>query len=1041
MSDRAPAIDGTDREYVFEQLLERADRYLNEWDPDNEDVGHTLIRIFSTFEHDVRQRLNDLPRKHRLAFLDALGFDRHPPQAARTPLCLELSGELGRNVRIPGGTAAVADGPDSGTIQFELPQDCGFEATPADLEAVVAVDPARDAIISHESLVDGEPIALFDGSNRQHHRLYVGHESALHLDDGSTFSIHIQTAADSERIFEDAIWEYYGDDGSGSDGWYRLRSPGETSDADDDLGVEALRERFDSHVSADESQAGVVTRTFEVPGPVVPTTVDDTECRWLRCRVPDGDPVPSIEIDEVALKIVRTGDDEACEPDILLSNDIPIDPDAPTIRPFGRLPQPPVTFFIGCTEALTKPGATVTITFEGSAAGSGDDDATTSAASASNEAAPVSMGVLDGPPVVSWEYWNGEGWTRLGDCRDGTDGFQRQGQVAFEVPNDIESTTVSGHESVWVRARLVDGNYGRPQFDPSAENESEQVVGGPSAPVYDDLSIEYELGAQPPERICIENNGSVSTVRTTPTKPLVPFTELPESVQTLYVGFDDPLENGPLSLFFATDDHIYPRSFDPGVQWEYCTNPSAFEWEKLDFDDGTDGLTERGTVEFTVPTPTEPFEMFGRKQHWIRARVTSDQFVVEDSPTLTDEPVDDRTDDAGRSCGLPTLEGIFMNTAWAYNTVTVTDEVLGSSDCSHEQSFVCSQAPIIDLALWVDEFETLSAGERRRLCERRPERVNEEYDSRGELEGFWVQWDAVEDFLDSGPQDRHFVVDRTLGTIQFGGGDNGRIPPRGVDNVKVTYTTGGGNDGNVDAGTVTDLKSSISMVESVTNPLPAEGGADVESTETLVERTSTRLKHRNRAVTANDYEALAKASFPELARVSCRSSHDAAPRVTVLIVPDSKREKPVPQRELKHRVRETLGQHAPARFVVDDDAFLIVSGPGYAELSVDVTVRAASVRSISALKNRIETTLDEYLHPLAGNHADGWPFGVLPDTASLTAVIDDLKMVGAIPRLDATVEIGETEHVVTESGAQTRLPEDTLVCSGRHEITVITEGE
>lgn len=1038
MSGRAPAIDETDREEVYEQLLARADRYLEEWDPDSEDVGHTLLRIFSTFEHDVRQRLNDLPRKHRLAFLDALGFDRRPPQAARTPLCLEVSSDLGRNVRIPGGTAAVADGPDSGTIQFELPQDGGFEATPAELEAVVAVDPARDAIVSHEPLDDGEPVALFDGPNRQHHHLYVGHESTLQLDGGSTFSIHVRTDADADRIFDDAIWEYYGDDGSGSEGWHRLRAPGDQSDADDDLGVEALRERFASHVTPDESDAGVVSRMFEVPGPVVPTTVNDAECRWLRCRVPAGVSIPAIEIDEVALEIARTGDDEACEPDIMLSNDVPIDPDAPTLRPFGRLPQPPVTFFVGCSEALTKPGATVTITFEGSP---DDAGASSPTASASNDTAPVSMGVLDGPPTVSWEYWNGEGWTRLGDCLDETEGFQHPGQVAFEVPEDVEPTTVSGHESVWIRARLVDGNYGRPQFDPSAEDETEQVVGGPSAPTFDDVSIEYELGAQAVERICTENNGSVSTARTTTTDSIEPFVELPESGQTLYVGFDGPLENGPLSLFFATDGHIYPRSFDPGVQWEYCTDPGVFEWEKLDFDDGTDGLTERGMVEFTLPTPTEAFELFGRTQHWIRARVTSDQFVVEDSQTSTDGAVDDGTEDTGRPRDPPTLEGIFANTTWAYNTVTVTDEVLGSSDGSYEQSFVCSQAPIIDLTLWVDEFETLSAGERRRLRERQPGDVSEAYDSRGELEAFWVQWDAVDDFLDSGPQDRHFVVDRTVGTVRFSGGDNGRIPPRGVDNVKATYTTGGGTDGNVDAATVTELKSSISLVESVTNPLPAEGGADVESTETLAERTSTQLKHRNRAVTANDYEALAKAAFPELARVSCRSSHDTAPRVTVLIVPDSEREKPVPQRELKHRVRETLGQHAPASFVVDDDASFVVSGPGYAELSVDVTVRAANVRSISALKNRIETTLDDYLHPLAGNHDDGWPFGVLPDTASLTAEIDDIEAVGEISRLDATVDVGGTERVVRESGARTTLPEDTLVCSGSHDITVITEGE
>ncbi|WP_247729536.1 putative baseplate assembly protein [Halovivax limisalsi] len=1037
MSESPPTIDESDRERRFEELRARTDRYVEEWDPDHADVGLTLLRIFSTFEHDVRQRLNDLPRKHHLAFLDALGFDRRPPQAARTPLRFSLSGDLDRNVRIPGGTAAVADDPDAGTVQFELSRDGGFEATPAAIEHVMAVDPARDSIVDHGRLLDGAAVSLFEGTNQQRHRFYVSHETGLQLAGGSTFTLHVRTDADRGQLFDDGIWEYYGEDDSGTTGWHRLRVPADTP-GDGAVDVEALRERFASHVESAEREAGLLSQPFELPGPTVATTVGEVDSRWLRYRVPAGEPIPAIEIDEIAIEISRADADGVREPDVMLSNDVPIDPAASTIRPFGRLPQPPATCFIGCQEAFTKPGATVTLRF-GEASESAAEAATERAdESGAAESDPVSMGVLDGPPELSWEYWNGDGWTRLADCRDGTEAFRHAGTVEFEVPDDIEATAVSGHESVWIRARLVDGTYGRPQYDPSVETDADRVVGGPSAPAFGSVQIAYELEPQPFERFYTENNGSIRSTRPTAGEPVVPFAELPDDEQTLYVGFDHPLENGPLSLFVAIDDRIYPRSFDPGIQWEYCPDPSTMEWEKLEFDDGTDGLTERGTVEWTLATPTESFDLFGRSAHWIRARASTDAFDAGEGSTASEPPTADGNHSRSRS--PPTVDTVAVNTAWAYNTVTITDEVLGSSDGSHDQSFVCSQAPIIELTLWVDEFETLSAGERRRLRERRPDDVEEAYDSRGEPEAFWVRWEAVEDFLDSGPQDRHYVVDRTQGTVQFGGGDTGRIPPRGVDNVKVSYTTGGGTDGNVDAGAVTDLKSSVSMVESVTNPLPADGGTDVESTETLVHRSSTRLKHRNRAVTATDYEALAQARFPELARVSCRPAGESGQQVTVLIVPDSEREKPVPPRALKHRVRETLLEHAPAGFVAGDESALVVSGPGYAPLSVDLTVRAAGVRSVSALKNRIESSLDDYLHPIAGNHGEGWSFQALPDLASLSAVVEGLEAVGSIVHLDGTVSVGETAYDLAESDGRPSLPEDTLVCSASHDITVRTEG-
>jgi hypothetical protein len=102
-----PVVDGRDQQALLEDLRGLAEQYTDQWDPNSPDNGTVLLQIASRFGADVIQRLESVPEKHRLAFLDELGFDREPPQAARLPLTVTVSSDLDRNVAIPGGTQAV----------------------------------------------------------------------------------------------------------------------------------------------------------------------------------------------------------------------------------------------------------------------------------------------------------------------------------------------------------------------------------------------------------------------------------------------------------------------------------------------------------------------------------------------------------------------------------------------------------------------------------------------------------------------------------------------------------------------------------------------------------------------------------------------------------------------------------------------------------------------------------------------------------------------------------------------------------------------
>lgn len=124
-------------------------------------------------------------------------------------------------------------------------------------------------------------------------------------------------------------------------------------------------------------------------------------------------------------------------------------------------------------------------------------------------------------------------------------------------------------------------------------------------------------------------------------------------------------------------------------------------------------------------------------------------------------------------------------------------------------------------------------------------------------------WTEVENFLESGPTDKHFVVDtdeNSRGTVRFGDGINGEIPS-GSGNV--TYKTGGGQDGNVEANTLKAFRdgnrfASLSGEQiqlTVRNPGSASGGVDRMSVEEarVAIPASTRTLGK-RSVTKEDFE-------------------------------------------------------------------------------------------------------------------------------------------------------------------------------------------
>jgi predicted phage baseplate assembly protein len=138
-----------------------------------------------------------------------------------------------------------------------------------------------------------------------------------------------------------------------------------------------------------------------------------------------------------------------------------------------------------------------------------------------------------------------------------------------------------------------------------------------------------------------------------------------------------------------------------------------------------------------------------------------------------------------------------------------------------------------------------------------------ETDEAAQLERYRAaRWESRPDLLDSGPADRHFVVetdDDGRPSVRFGDGRSGRRPRPGARFV-VRYRFGNGTAGLVGTEAITEVVGTgLEHIRRVRNPVPAAGGVDPEPTATAKLLAPTAFRSvLHRAITPDDYARLAE---------------------------------------------------------------------------------------------------------------------------------------------------------------------------------------
>ena len=481
-----------------------------------------------------------------------------------------------------------------------------------------------------------------------------------------------------------------------------------------------------------------------------------------------------------------------------------------------------------------------------------------------------------------------------------------------------------------------------------------------------------------------------------------------------YLGFRDSIAGNAVRLSVtASVEGIGVIPDDPPMIWEVWQGEG---WIPITIPkrdrtgapgDTTGGLNRDGSILMLVPNAHEPLTLGAHRAYWIRARLL---------PTAVGQPAY-RSSPQIRSAGVVSIGG----TVSAEHSNLVVDEILGASTGKADQVFALNNRPV--------------------LPRREHEIVTVTTDAGTE------DWEEVDSFMRSGPDDRHYVLDSSTGEIRFGPQirypdgshrQHGLVPPENSRIAITTYRWGGGSLGNVGTGTLTGLRASIPYVDGVTNLAPATGGVDPETVENAKRRGPHSIRSGSRAVTASDFERLAGEADAGIARARCLAPVESGDPIRLLVVPNIEEPAEMLQIDdfaLPDQMVSRVGEYLDERRILGSK--IEVGTPFYQGVTIAALLAARPGRPVNLIRDRAMAALYRYLNPLTGGpDGQGWPFEADLNAAN---VFQLLETIDGVERVDEVLffEYDLRNHVRVGFGKElVKLGDDSLFLSTNHQVVV-----
>jgi predicted phage baseplate assembly protein len=970
-----PKLDDRTFHDIVEEAISMIPRYAPEWTNHNPaDPGITLIELAAWMTDLLIYRLNQVPDKNYIAFLNLLGIKLRAPRAARGLTRFSLV-EGATKQRVPRGTqVSTPHATEEYTVTFETARDVIVSTARPDRcfsyfdegysENSRFIDPAPNTV--HDSF------EVFAGAQRIERFLYLSDPRFANCGEQAMLKVFMgapeRGGRDMARLLE---WEYW--DGA------------------------RWKEMEPAQIDVDRGEVA-----FMGPLRFEATTVNHIEGLWMRGRLAEVPESPEeTEIDTIRTKVEVVG--EGLLPTQAYAN---LDNNAflqldlsKNLYPFGKEPKVDCLLYLACDELMQTPDAYVSIEM--------------SLADSSVIPRPNPSDQL----VLAWEYWDGKRFRHLGRTaprgtlpgtgdehgfHDDTKAMSQSGSVAFRRPKDMADLEVNGVSKKWVRVRIEKGDYGE-QGTYTLDNEKwvfkdDRPV---RPPALRSMTFRYREDYRDVRHVLAFNDfqyTDCTEVARTEYTIFQPFSAKPEESPALYLGFTARPPNDPIGLYFALEEELGLGSvpndeaaiataelekyetmrrlaWEGGqrVVWEFW---DGREWEPLSVDDETHGFTSSGFAFFIAPDDWMISSKFTEERYWLRARLEQGGYV---------KP--------------PRVKQIVTNAIDAYNFETIQNETLGGSDATPLQTFKFLRSPLLeDEVIEVREKQKPSADE---IADLGPDPVRPVDPENPQSNEVWIRYKRVDSFFASQPRSRHYTLDYISGIVQFGDGRRGMVPPEGKSSIVAkSYRIGGGALGNVNPNTLTSLGRALAYIEGVTNPLPATGGSDRETIEEAKARAPYTIKSRDRAVTTEDYEMLALRASTQLARAKCVPDRSNRGHVTLALLPksDTRGEeltrRLVPSNEIMRYVKNYLEERKLVGTVLN------VVRPRYKDFSLRVVLIRRSVGTSDRMRKDIEMKLRRFMHSLVGGKdGKGWEFGRPVLKTELVHLVEEVPGVEGVDHL------------------------------------------
>ena len=959
----------------MQSLLRRLPGYTPEWTPVPGAKGMALLEVLARYRALLDIGARGLPERNLFALLDTLAIALLPAQAARVPLVFQLTPNSPVDVTVAADSQLAAQPPPpppsplaAAPVGDPAPVLFFTEQTVtlarAKLVTLYSVDPGSDRYADH-SAAQTDGFTVLGDMARTEHAVYLGHDVLFKLGGHEITLLLLCTLGAAPTKPLEIHWQYLSDVG-----WITLQR---AEEEDTTRGL---------------TRDGQIALRLNCGPDAKKKTFNGRTSYWVRGTL--NTPVirgenlrhNPLTINDLRIRVQFKKKDLL--PEAAFADGMRLDC-TKDFYPFGQQPAAFSTFYIASEEVFQRGGARVHIDI-----------------ALSKKGDPTSTFEL------KWEYYGNSGWQTLGiePAADGSDPYnfdvapddaKPTRRISFNCPADWQENDVSGTKNHWLRLRMTGGSF----------NDASSV------PVVSRLTLSYTYITDP-ETLdhCLTRNEFQFEDRTDdarwPDRSFDPFWPVSDVSPALHFGFDQRLPAGLVSLYVQVPgaEELEPGSAS-AFTWEYLARSG---WLQLGVRDETNGLRQSGMVQFIGPPDAVAAPGLGGNAYRIRARLK----------------------DGAERAELP-VRGLWLNSVWASHRLRVEQEMLGMADGTPGQALRFVRSPVL-AGETVEIREWAGNGEGWQLIARQVPETDLRYERdplNKKITAAWVCWRERRHLYEAQPEDRAYVLERATGLIRFGNGAQGMIPPAG-SRIVVSYLTGGGLAGNVPRGTVTQLRSAVPFVASVANPLSAAGGADGESPTAIRERGPQCLRHRDRAISTSDIEWIARDASTEVARARCLAitgpaGHAQRGWITVIVVPRSSEDQPLPSAELQRRVADYLRARVPASVVQR----LQVVEPSYIALNVAAEIVPGDPNAAATVEAQLRENLDGFLHPLTGGpRGNGWGFGEGVHLSNIAAVIEATDGVDYARDIHLYVDGGERCQSVV-------VPGDALLCAGAHELKLV----